>query len=433
MDSKTPSYNLSVVVRETGIKPDTLRAWERRYGLPEPVRTEGGHRLYSARDIEMIKWLMARQHEGMRISQAVGLWQNLTEGGIDPIIPRRPRIEIEPIFYNLSDASALAQLRGEWVTACLRFDEFESEYILTQAFARYPVELVVTEVLQRGLAEVGQGWFDGEYSVQQEHFISGLAIRKLNTLISACPGPSRSQRILVGCPPGETHIFSVLVTTLLLRNQGWTVTYLGADVPISDLAKTIQQTQADLVIFSATLLNMAVSLLDVARFIQIHGGRFAYGGRIFSLNPGLRKRIPGYYLGDGLDRIAETVQRIFDGAVEYGSPIEPSAQFSQALAAYDMILEPLNQGILEDFSHQEIDLQIVKMVNKYFSDFIRSGLIFGDLNLIKREVEWVKEFIHNQGTPNELLIEYIKIYRRRIADLIEAEGGILIDWLGLLS
>ncbi len=61
----TPIYNLKAVVQETGLKPDTLRAWERRYGsLPEPNRTGGGHRLYSQQDINTLKWLLARQDEG---------------------------------------------------------------------------------------------------------------------------------------------------------------------------------------------------------------------------------------------------------------------------------------------------------------------------------------------------------------------------------
>ena len=79
-----PTYNLKAVVRETGLKPDTLRAWERRYGMPDPDRTGGGHRLYSQRDINTLKWLLARQHEGMSISRAVGLWRNLQEEGRDP-------------------------------------------------------------------------------------------------------------------------------------------------------------------------------------------------------------------------------------------------------------------------------------------------------------------------------------------------------------
>ena len=60
MYSTTPAFNLKVVLKETGLAADTLRAWERRYGLPSPNRTAGGHRLYSQRDIETVKWLMKR-------------------------------------------------------------------------------------------------------------------------------------------------------------------------------------------------------------------------------------------------------------------------------------------------------------------------------------------------------------------------------------
>ena len=74
MYSTTPAFNLKVVLKETGLGADTLRAWERRYGLPAPNRSAGGHRLYSQRDIETIKWLMKRQAEGLSISRAVDMW-----------------------------------------------------------------------------------------------------------------------------------------------------------------------------------------------------------------------------------------------------------------------------------------------------------------------------------------------------------------------
>ena len=86
MDPNTANFNLSVVLRETGIKADTLRAWERRYGLPQPERTEGGHRLYSQRDIEIVRWLMAREEEGLRISQAVEMFTQEVSHGNDPLI-----------------------------------------------------------------------------------------------------------------------------------------------------------------------------------------------------------------------------------------------------------------------------------------------------------------------------------------------------------
>ena len=85
--SKDPRYNLSFVLKETGLKADTLRAWERRYSLPAPQRTEGGHRLFSEYDIETIKWLIARQEEGVSIRLAVDLWRETVRRGQDPLDP----------------------------------------------------------------------------------------------------------------------------------------------------------------------------------------------------------------------------------------------------------------------------------------------------------------------------------------------------------
>src|SRR5215208_7309322 len=85
MYSTTPAFNLKVVLKETGLAADTLRAWERRYGLPIPQRSAGGHRLYSQRDIETIKWLLKRQAEGLSISRAVDLWNEQLASGSDPL------------------------------------------------------------------------------------------------------------------------------------------------------------------------------------------------------------------------------------------------------------------------------------------------------------------------------------------------------------
>ena len=83
---QTPTYNLGAVLRETGLKADTLRAWERRYGLPPPQRTSGGHRLYTQHDIGTLKWLMARQQEGLSIARAVDLWRQIEGEGQDPLV-----------------------------------------------------------------------------------------------------------------------------------------------------------------------------------------------------------------------------------------------------------------------------------------------------------------------------------------------------------
>ena len=86
MTDQTSGYNLKVVVHATGLNAETLRAWERRYGLPKPERTPGGHRLYTWRDIQILNWLSERQKEGMSISRAVDNWRSLEANGQDPLL-----------------------------------------------------------------------------------------------------------------------------------------------------------------------------------------------------------------------------------------------------------------------------------------------------------------------------------------------------------
>src|SRR5512134_3318763 len=143
MISITPAFNLKVVLKETGIAADTLRAWERRYGLPMPQRSAGGHRLYSQRDIETIKWLMKRQAEGLSISRAVDLWNERLASGTDPLAAPIP-----PAILPASSAT-LESLRRDWLAACFKYDTVAAEQLLNQAFAVHSVEVTCTEVIMR--------------------------------------------------------------------------------------------------------------------------------------------------------------------------------------------------------------------------------------------------------------------------------------------
>src|SRR5512135_436412 len=124
--SQAPTYNLKAVLQETGIGADTLRAWERRYGLPKPQRTPGGHRLYSQRDIHLIKWLVARQAEGLSISRAVKRWNELAQAGEDPLAQVHVMLgqELGGSRTNLDG------LREAWLAACFEYDEVRAVSLL---------------------------------------------------------------------------------------------------------------------------------------------------------------------------------------------------------------------------------------------------------------------------------------------------------------
>ena len=155
--------------------------------------------------------------------------------------------------------------------------------VLNEAFAIFPVETVCTEIL-RGLSDIGNYWYLDKASVQQEHFASALANRRLETLIAATPRPTRQQSVLVGCPPGERHTFSVLMLCLFLCRRGLKVVYLGADVPIDRLEETSAAIRADLIILGAQQLATAATLQTTALTLQSAG--HPHGVRRADLQPG---------------------------------------------------------------------------------------------------------------------------------------------------
>ena len=86
------------------------------------------------------------------------------------------------------------------------YNESAAEQVLNQAFSMFPMEVVCMEVLQKGMSEIGSLWYGNKASVQQEHFASALAMRRLDALLRAAPAPTQNKTVLVGCPPTNgTH------------------------------------------------------------------------------------------------------------------------------------------------------------------------------------------------------------------------------------
>lgn len=434
--NQLPTYNLKAVVQETGLKPDTLRAWERRYGLPQPHRTAGGHRLYSQHDIDMLKWLVARQDEGLSISRAVDMWHSLQEDGTDPLQTAAPQgpvaITAQP---PLALGSAITELRRAWVAACLAFDERTAENILAQASAMYPLETVCFELLQKGLTHMGEGWYKGEITVQQEHFASALAMRRLDALVAATPPPTRIGRILVACPPEEEHTFSPLLITLLLRRQGWDVLYLGADVPANRLEFTIATARPQLVIIPAQQLHTAASLLDIASLLNQEHVPLAFGGAIFNHLPALRSRIPGHFLGERLDSIPQVVEQ-FLMAPRLGWPPptvpQPSDEYQQALVHYREHQALIEAQVWQLLKDEQMPHSRLANANIKFARNIIAALLLGDITFVGTSIAWIEGLFINHQMPAEQLHRYISAYHQAVQTHLDERGKVIRNWLAQL-
>jgi methanogenic corrinoid protein MtbC1 len=376
----------------------------------------------------------------MSISRAVELWRQYEADGEDPLQALlTPGVSDAAHSISSSQGDVLADLREQWITACLDFDEQAAEQVIVQASAQFPPETVCLEILQRGLSEIGLYWYEGTVSVQQEHFSSALAMRRLQTMVAASPPPARPGRIIVACPPEEHHTFSPLLLTFLLKRRGWEVIYLGADVPSDRMENTLEFTQAHLVILSAQQLHTAARLLDLTTFLADLEIPVGYGGLVFNKQPALQARIPGYFLGEDLKQVPQEVERLL------ASPA-PIPKAEPLPAAYQQLLEafPDKQSLVEARTWEIVEPMgmpyghIVE-ANLNMSRNIMAALSFGNVGLLGPDIEWVTGLLENFGLPERLeqydtsadmLRDYLGAYREAFNAYIGGEQGWpVMEWL----
>jgi len=431
---KIPRYTLNVVVRETGAKADTLRAWERRYGLPLPQRSAGGHRLYSQYDIETVRWLRSqRQEKGMSISKAVGLWRSIENGGQDPLNMHSLTTTTDGSSAAMNpEAASLKSMGEQWLDACLSFDERKAEQVLTQSFALFPVATVCTHILQKTLSTLGCLWYEGKASVQQEHFASELATRRLHALIAAAPQPILKSKILMACPPKEQHAFPPLLLTVLLRNRGWDVINLGINVPKEQLSSALARVKPDLVVLSAMRLETAATLKEVALYLEEHKTPLAFGGRMFNQLPELSRRIPGHFLGEEIPAAIPKIENILRGSsLQFDRKLVPD-EFTQSINHFVEAMPAIDSQILRwargEFNQETIRNSIA-LANDHMGRDIIAALKLGDIGFLTPSIQWIDGLLTHRDTSGDLHLEYLTAYKEIAETMLPDIGRPIVDLL----
>ncbi len=415
--SQTATYNLKAVLQETGIGADTLRAWERRYGLPKPQRTPGGHRLYSQRDIYLIKWLLARQAEGFSISRAVERWHELVASGEDPLADVRV-----PSVVGLSGPSTnLDSSREAWLASCFSFDEAGAEHALSQAFAFYPPEAVLADVILRGMQEVGDRWQHEHATVQQEHFASGLAMRRLDAVLAAAALPTRPGTIVLACPPAELHSLPLLYISVMLRRRGRNTVYLGADVPLEHMEETAKAVDAALVVMSSQRLTTAQALRDAAATLASRRIPVAYGGRVFNQIPEIRQQIPAIFLGEAVDGCMDRIDELLAGPIRVHRQREvPANLLANAYVSRRPQIEAALQRSAVGQADTAVDLAIA---NSYFGAALAAALEFGNVGYLAADTEWIHFLLNEPNLPFHGPREYFMAYAAAMREAMSSRGS----------
>jgi DNA-binding transcriptional MerR regulator/methylmalonyl-CoA mutase cobalamin-binding subunit len=312
----TPLYNIKAVVQATNISPSTLRAWERRYNMCQPQRSDSGYRLYSDRDIAIIRWLKAQVDAGMSISQAVAWLQTLIDesaNGQSVALPD-PSGRIQEAVHAAAptqlDVQNFALLHARLLEALLLFNEHEAEQVLGSAFSLYPIEHVGEFVVVPTMVEIGERWHRGELSITREHYATNYLLQRLGAILRVVPNGYSGPLVWVGCAPGEKHEMGILLLCIYLRRAGYQVRYLGQDLPQDDLIAEALAQKPALILFSAAGLEAAANLQKLCeQLVAIDPPRpvVGYGGRAFNVHPALRDGIAGVFVGATALEAVETV------------------------------------------------------------------------------------------------------------------------------
>lgn len=306
----TPLFTAAEAEMRTGVPAATLRQWERRYGIPAPARSASGYRLYSPLDLAQIEQMQALLQAGVPVSRAAELARQEQRRATPAPAPPPPTPQ--------------QRLSGELLGALLRPDLERAAAVLSEAHAQFPVEEVVLGVMAPTLVEIGTLWARGEITVAHEHQASAYLRGRLMGLLDLAGRAEFGPRVLAACAPGERHEIGLLILVLLLRRRGVQAEYLGADLPLADLAAYARQRPADAVLLA---LNGEWALEPTrAQLVALRGLRVPifYGGGLLNLRPALATELGGHFAGADAARAADTiVAALRPGAPHPGKQEEP--------------------------------------------------------------------------------------------------------------
>jgi MerR family transcriptional regulator, light-induced transcriptional regulator len=239
-----PQFPIGTVARRTGLTTHLLRAWERRYGVVAPVRTQGGTRLYSNADIFRLRLLRRAVDAGQTIGRIAELSNEallrLAEEAVSPGEAReRTRASLAPERLVVECLEAVEGMDGARIHALLT----RAAILLSSGDF---TDRVVVPLLRR----VGELWEAGTLCPAHEHLLSANLQRVLAWLLGSVPGLAGAPGVVVTTPAGHRHELAALLAALEAMNEGWRVTYLGPDLPAADVATATTITGASAVLLS---------------------------------------------------------------------------------------------------------------------------------------------------------------------------------------
>jgi DNA-binding transcriptional MerR regulator/methylmalonyl-CoA mutase cobalamin-binding subunit len=255
---------------ESGISPDTLRVWERRYGKPAPVRLPSGHRRYPRRQVRWLRRVAEALSRGMR----PGVIVPIREAELDALLDAA-HAATDPCAAARRELEGLVRLVGSGRAADL------ARRLRRAARALGPRRFVEERAAPL-LEAVGRGWADGTLEIRHEHLATEAVEGVLRGLHAAAPPRPGAPVVLLATLEGETHTLGTRLAAVVVAAAGADARVLGTAAPVAEVAATARESGARAVGVSIPLGSGGVETdrrLAALRDLLAPGVELLAGGR----------------------------------------------------------------------------------------------------------------------------------------------------------
>lgn len=279
---KMYKYPIKIVSQMTGLSVFVIRAWEKRYGVVTPTRTETNRRLYSEEDIEKLTLLNAAVQKGhniggiaqLSIEELRTIVQRITARAV---VPNKPSQEVTPDIDSMIN---------DCVEAIKAYDGKTLETILLRASSKMSQPQLIEDFLIPLVYKVGDLWHNGTIRVANEHLASAVIRSFLTNLIEQHIAGENAPIIISATPRGQDHELGALIAGVIAASSGWKVIYLGPNLPVEEIAAVTVHTNAKVIALSIVYPNDDPQLrkdiqnlkrMQPENVVLIAGGRAADG------------------------------------------------------------------------------------------------------------------------------------------------------------
>lgn len=251
-------YTIKQASARSGVGIPLLRAWERRYGVVQPVRTPAGYRLYDEEAIDRLRGMRRLVEAGWSPREAAARIRALEADAIRSLAAG----QAEGSGAVMAPAGQ-GELVSRIVTAAADLDRAALEGALDEAFSAARFEAAAQGVVLPAMVGVGEAWARGELDVGAEHAASAAVLRRLGAAFQAAGSAAGGPTVLVGLPPGSHHELAALAFATAARRGGMDVVYLGANVPVASWLRVAGDTGAAAIVIGAVMEADAASAGEV--------------------------------------------------------------------------------------------------------------------------------------------------------------------------